>query len=219
MRSTRVKWVIALAVVTSAVWLVGLMYVISYKPEVHINPGTVATSVPAIYSPNSNPIKVYTPLRARSHHFTYSPTLRTTHMPSASMHSTGGLFLTSKAQVHSVGGGNGNTNGVYTTSHGNTSNRGIQYSTASATMPQTNFLAVASSRQMADPQAANAPQMAKLASGPNHAPGPPNPTGPLDPNNQLVEHAPIGDALIPLLLFALAFGAYRLIRNKNIRLV
>ena len=58
MRSTRVKWVIALAVVTCAVWLVGVMYVISYKPEVHINPGTVATSVPAIYSPNSNPIKV-----------------------------------------------------------------------------------------------------------------------------------------------------------------
>lgn len=215
---TRVKWVIALAVVTSAIWLVGVLYVISYKPEVYVNPGTVATCVPAIYSPSSNPIRVYTPLRSRGYHSYSFTSLRSTHMPSMSMSSTGGLFLTSKAQMHSIGGG-GAGGGVYATSHGGSSSRGIQHNSGGASMPQANFIALASTRQMAEPQAADAPQMAKLASGPNKISGPPNPGGPLDPNDQLIEHLPIGDALIPMLLFALAFGAYRVIRNKNIRLV
>ena len=218
MRSTRVKWVIALAVVTSAFWLMGVMYVLTYKPEVYVNPGTVTTTPPAIYSPSSTPIKVYTPARSYGwHHYSHSWSSSRVHMPSATIQSTGGLYLTSQAKVNSVGGGA--NSGIYTTSHNSSASRGIQYSTSNAAIPQANFIALASSRQMATPEAAHAPQMAKLAAGPNNAPGPPNPPGPLPEDQQLVEHQPIGDALIPLLLLALAYGAYRVIRNKKTRLV
>ncbi|MBQ2190646.1 MAG: hypothetical protein II605_02295 [Paludibacteraceae bacterium] len=217
-KKERTKWVIALAVAVSGVWLMGVAYVLSYKPEVYVNPGTVTTNVPAIYSPESTPIKVYTPIRSLSRfRASYSvSTLRHSHMPSLPMQSIGRIYTTSSAQVHSVGGG-GN-GGVYTTSHGNTSSRGIQYSEGgNAAMPQTNFIAMASSRQMAAPEASYAPQMARLASGPNNAPpGPPNPPGddgPLPGDHQLVEQ-PVGDALLELALLALAYALARTYKKR-----
>ena len=38
MRSTRIKWVIALAVVVSGIWFMGVFYVLTYKPDVYIAP-------------------------------------------------------------------------------------------------------------------------------------------------------------------------------------
>lgn len=213
-KKERSKWVIALAVAVSGVWLMGVAYVLSYKPEVYVNPGTVTTNVPAIYSPESTPIKVYTPIRSLSRsRASYSvSTLRHSHMPSLPMQSIGRIYTTSSAQVHSVGGG-GN-GGIYTTSHSNTSSRGIQYSEGgNAAMPQTNFIAMASSRQMAAPEASYAPQMARLASGPHNAPGPPNPQDPLPGDHQLVEQ-PIGDALLPLALLALAYALARTYKKR-----
>ena len=67
---------------------------------------------------------------------------------------------------------------------------------------------------MASPEAQAAPQMARIASGPNNAPpGPPNIDGPLDPSVQLVEQ-PIGDALLPLALLALAYALARTYKKR-----
>lgn len=216
--STRVKWVIALAVATSAFWLMGVLYVLSYKPEVYVSPGTVTSHVPAIYSPSSTPITIYRPARAlgghHSSHYSNSWTSSHMHMPSIGMQSTGGIFLTSKAQMHSIGGGGGG-GGIYATSQGGSSSRSVQYGSSGAGIPQVNFIAMASTRQMASPEAQSAPELAKLASAPNNAPGPPNPPGPLPDDHQLVEHLPVGDAIIPLLLLAFGYGAYRFIRRRK----
>ena len=204
MRSTRVKWVIALAVVLSGLWLMGVFYVMTYKPEVYNNPGIVTTAPIPSSTPSMSPARTFSPMRSHSAYRTaYTPTVRRTHLPSIPMQSTGGLYLTSSAQPHSVGGG-GNA-GIYTTTGGSSSSRGIQYSSSMA-MPQTNFVAMASSRQMAEPEAQHAPMMARLAG--RNAPGPPNPPQPLDPEHQLVEQ-PVGDAVWPLLLLALAYMLVR----------
>ena len=92
-----------------------------------------------------------------------------------------------------------------TTSHSSAS-RGINYS-GSITMPMTTFVAMASVRQVAQPEATEAPQMAAPI---RKAPGPPQPPGPLPEDNQLIEHPePVGDAVWLLMLLALAFGIVR----------
>jgi hypothetical protein len=81
-------------------------------------------------------------------------------------------------------------------------------------MPVTTFVSVASSRQMAQPEAQEAPEVAQVLA--RKAPGPPNPTDPLDEQHQLVEQ-PIGNALWLLLLMAIGYAAFRQ-RGKKRRL-
>ena len=75
-------------------------------------------------------------------------------------------------------------------------------------MPMTSFLTMADRRQVAKPEAKEAPQMARLAVAPMHAPGPPTIGGedPLPGDQQLVEHEqPLGDGLWILLLMAVGY--------------
>lgn len=214
MRSTRIKWVIALAVVLSGLWLMGVMFVLSYQPETYVHPGTVVTAPAPTYTPTTRSNRSFSPIRRQStYHTTYAPVnRRSSSLPSVAMRSTSRLYTTSSAQQHEVGSG-WNT-GTYSGSQNQSSARGIHYSNYNAVMPQANFIAIASTRQMASPEAQAAPQMARIASGPNNAPpGPPNIDGPLDPSVQLVEQ-PIGDALLPLALLALAYALARTYKKR-----
>ena len=176
----------------------GLVYIMFNKTEVYVNPGIVTRAPSPVAAPVLPTNWSYPP---KIKNISYSPQTNyqksAHHMPSVPMQSVG-LYMTSSAQVHSVGGG-GNGYGIATTSSGSAS-RGIQYS-SSYVMPATSFVAMASNRTIAQPESQDAPQMARLASiSTRRAPGPPN-TGedPLDPNNQL----PIGT---PLTLALLAIG-------------
>lgn len=209
MRERRVKWVIALAVVLSGIWFMGVMYVMTYKPEVYNAPGVVVVPSP-VASPMST-IRSYTPTRSRA---IYKPVLYgynalRKNIPNVPMQSMR-IRTTSSAQVHSVGGGGNGSVGMGG-SHGGSS-RGIIYSTASVAMPQTNFIAMASSRQMAEPAATQAPSMARVASAPRHAPGPPN-IDDLPDEHQLTEQ-PIGDGLWFLLLLAIGYIVKQMTRRS-----
>lgn len=200
----RAKWVTALAVVIGGIWLMGVFYVLSYKPDVYINPGVVVSAP----SPVAVPVQsVRTSRRLSSHNASpATPSFHPIYSPkpvsSAPSH---GLYLTSGANVHSVGGGG--SFALATTSH-SSSGRGISYSTVNVSMPAATFVALASQRQVSQPAASEAPQMARLAASPRTAPGPPNPTGPLEEEHQLVEHpVPLGDALWVLLVMVILYGA------------
>ena len=207
MKRFRIQLVWALIVLICGVSLMGMVYLVFNKPEVYINPGIVVTKP----SPVAEPAAPMTPRgesapRSLFHHTSYNYTY---HSPETnSFTGTGkGLYLHSSAEVRSVGGGG---NGAWATagSSGSASSRGIIYTQSTgATMPMTSFVAVASSRQVSQPEAQEAPQMAHMAS-PKRAPGPPNPPGPLPEEHQLVEH-PIGDAVLPLLLLAIGYMVYR----------
>lgn len=212
MRSTRIKWVIALAVAVSGIWFMGVMYVLTYNPEVYVNPGIVGSNLPSVSAPVMKPITTYTPSRMRGTyrpvHYGTSRVQRPSSLPMQSMR----IRTTSSAEVHSVGGG-GNGGGY---SSGGSSQRGIVYSTASVAMPQTNFIAMASTRQMAAPEATEAPSMAKLASGPRRAPGPPNPGGGGDlPGEHQLTEQPVGDAVLPLMMLLTLYCAVRVYRRKR----
>ena len=193
MRRFRVQLVIAFIVFVCGVSLMGLTYIIFSKPDVHINPG-ITVSNP---SPVAAPMQ---PMRSTSHfahpsmhHSPYIlPAVTHPTAPAAAMSSSHGLYLTSSATSHMVGGG-GNGHGIATTS-GGSSSRGI------------------SSRQVADPEAQDAPELASVSS--RRAPGPPNVTPPDE--HQLVEH-PIGNPVWPLLLMVIGYAAYGR-QNKKRRL-
>ena len=207
MKRFRIQLVWALIVLICGVSLMGLIYIVFNKPEVYINPGIVVTQP----SPVAEPVAPMAPRGGSApqslfHHSSYSYTY---HSPETnSFTGTGkGLYLHSGAEVHSVGGG-GNGAWAAAGTSGSSSSRGIIYTQSTgATMPMTSFVAVASTRQVSQPEAQEAPQMARMAS-PKRAPGPPNPPGPLPGEQQLVEH-PIGDAVLPLLLLAIGYMVYR----------
>lgn len=137
----------------------------------------------------------------------------TSQFPCASMSPSQGLFATSRAQVHIIGGGGGAAYAA--NSSGNTSSRGISYGAGGVTMPMTHFSALASARKVSQPEASEAPQMAAMASSPiRHAPGPPNPPDPLDEEHQLVEH-PIGDAVLPLSLLLIGYALATALRRRR----
>ena len=216
MKGFRIQLLIAFIVLVCGVSLIGLIYMISTKPETYVTPGVVSAP-----SPVATPIRpVYSGAQISTHssllhHSPYVlPTVSHTHQPSPASSSSFSLYLTSSAEVHSVGGGGGSM-GIATTSHGE-SGRGINYSSA-VTMPVTNFVALTSSRQIAQPEATEAPQMASLASSPvRRAPGPPNPPGPLPDDHQLVEH-PLGDAVLPMLLCAAVYGVWCMVYRRRKR--
>ncbi|MBQ6748424.1 MAG: hypothetical protein IJR09_03200 [Paludibacteraceae bacterium] len=207
MKRFRIQLILAFIVLICGVSLMGLVYIVFNKPEVYINPGIVVSHP----SPVSEPVlpiasHVTTTSQSLFHHTPYSYTYHTKENTSA-VHAVKGLYLHSSAKVRSVGGGGIGTPGVANSS-GSGSQRGIIYTqTSVATMPMTSFVAVASTRQIAQPEAQEAPQMASMAA-PRRAPGPPDPSGPLPEDHQLVEH-PIGDAIIPLLFLSIGYIVYR----------
>ncbi|MBQ6791026.1 MAG: hypothetical protein IJP76_06250 [Paludibacteraceae bacterium] len=211
MKRFRIQLVIAGIVLVCGVSLMGLVYIVFNKPETYITPGIVTSNTPASESPLSNPNASVTqqtyPPRATVHY----PTKTYKGTKPVSPSSVRGVYLTSSAQVQTVGGGFAHNTSAETSQ--SSSSRGIVYSTSGAGMPTTNFLALASQRQVAEPESQEAPQMAHLASSdPRHAPGPPDP-GELPGDHQLVEH-PIGDGMWCLLLLAIGYAAMRLRRKK-----
>ena len=204
----RIQLVIALVVLICGVSLMGLVYIAFNKPETYNNPGIVVSSPSPVASPVQN-AHVTTWSHTSPFHHSVQPTPSMYHysgssMPAPTMH---GLYLTSSAQVHSIGGGGSH---MATTSH-SSSSRGIIYSTVSVAMPSTNFIAMSS--EVTEPGTEEAPQMARLVSArTRRAPGPPDVTPPDD--HQLVEH-PIGDALWPLLLMALGYAVYQQTKKKT----
>ncbi len=218
MKGFRIQLLIAFIVLVCGVSLIGLIYMISTKPVTYVTPGVVsapspvATPIRPVYSIAK--INTQTPLL---HHSPYTvPAI--SHTPSsAAATSSFRLYQTSSAEVHSVGGGVGGSMGITITSQG-ASGRGITYSGA-VTMPVTNFVALAASRQIAQPEAQEAPQMASMASSPvRRAPGPPNPSGPLPEDHQLVEH-PLGDAVLPMLLCAAVYGVGCMVYRRRKRAI
>ena len=202
----RKRMVLALVVFICGVALMGLIYMANNKPYVYINPGIVTSIVPQA-TPTietvriSRTLKPYLPSHAANYsrpmHRTFGVTLPTQPMR--------GMYETSKASTQSVGGGG---NGIYATSmgsRGKSTHRGSQYTNGtnnSVAMPVTTFTAMASTRQVAQPAAQQAPQMARLSVAPRHAPGPPGGNPPDD--HQLVEQ-PIGDGLWILMLMAVGY--------------
>ena len=211
MRSTRIKWVIALAVVVSGIWFMGVFYVLTYKPDVYIAPGTIGGSLPTA-APVMKSIPTYRPSRA---HNVYRPArygAQRAQRPAAVPMQSMRIRTTSSAQVHSIGGG-GNGGGA-SSSGASSSQRGIIYSTASVAMPQTNFLALASSRQMAAPEASEAPSMA-TTTGPRRAPGPPDIGGGDLPGDHQLTEQPVGDGLWILLLLAIGYMIAKLMTRRS----
>lgn len=216
-KAFRKQLIIALVIFICSIALMSAIYILGNKPEVYINPGIVVSTP----SPVANPVQpISSGISSRSNG-TYNPTFSssyhaTRHTQSAPMIPMRGLYTTSSAQVHSVGGGGGGGNtGIYTTS-GSSSSRGITVSGGgSVAMPATNFLAMASTRQMAEPEAQEAPMMAQLAESPRRISGPPNPGGDIPSEHQLTEQ-PVGTPLV-LALFALLYVGYIQIRKRQKR--
>ena len=177
---------------------------------------------------NVSSVVVYSPSPvALPAHFTYSRTGRISwrvdcqgsssadnvSFPDATMSSSHELFTTSHALVHIIDGGS--SIAYSTSSSGYNSSRGITYGSGGVMMPMTHFSALASARQIAQPEASEAPQMAAMASSPiRHAPGPPNPPDPLDEDHQLVEH-PIGDAVLPLSLLLIGYALVTVLHRRR----
>ena len=213
MKRFRMQLLMAFIVLVCGVSLMGLVYIVFNKPDVYINPGIV--SAPSPVAAPIPPVNVDYPPKHRSV-YTQPATMPTYHPAKSALPvpSFRGLYTTSSADVHNVGGGMGGYE-MTTTSHHPKSSQNVVYSTVNVTMPTTNFVAMASQRQVAQPEAQEAPQMARLASAPRRAPGPPNPPGPLPEDHQLVEH-PIGDAVWPLLMMAIGYVAYRRIKKERL---
>ena len=184
--------------------LMSAIYILGNKPYVYINPG-ITMSAPSPVGVPYHPVgmtNTVTGLGKRTVSTSYSSPSK----PASSVDfSFDGLYLTSNSQPHHVGGGNGGYVPMNVTHNSSSSSRGIVVNGGGAvTMPITNFVAMATTRQVAPPEAMEAPQMAKLA--PRHAPGPPQPPGGggggLPEDHQLVEH-PIGEPWILAIMAAL----------------
>lgn len=212
MKGFRIQLLIALIVLVCGVSLIGLVYMISIKPVTYITPGVV--SVPSPVATPMQPIHakavLKTPLPLMNHSLNITPSINHSQSSSALTPSYG-LYLTSSAEVHSVGGEGGNI-GIATTSH-SSSSRGIAYS-GYVMMPMTNFTTLASSRQITQPETQEAPQMAHLASGPRRAPGPPDLGGDTPPSEHQLVEPPIGDALWPLVLMIIGYTIVLYRRRK-----
>ena len=203
MKRFRIQLVIALVVLICGVSLMGVIYIVFNKPEVYVNPGIVVSQPSPVATP-VHPMRTSSNTLRSDYPYSYTMTpVPHSDAPKADMQPSLGLYTTSSAQVHNIGGGEGYR--IATTS-GNSTQRGIIYTTT----PVKTFTALAANRQVAAPEAQFAPEMATLASGPRRAPGPPTP-GDLDPDHQLVEH-PVGSPLI----LALMAGLYAVtLRRKK----
>lgn len=208
----RKRMIIALVIFICSVALMGLIYMANNKPYVYINPGIVTSIVPQA-TPTIETVRINRTLKPYlpSHAANYSRPMHRTFGVTLPTQPMRGMYETSKASTQSVGGGGNGICATSTGSRGKSTNRGIQYTNGtnnSVAMPVTTFTAMASTRQVAQPAAQQAPQMARMAAAPRFAPGPPPPPNPgggeLPGDHQLVEQ-PIGDGLWILMLMAVGY--------------
>lgn len=179
--------------------LMSAIYILGNKPYVYINPG-ITMSAPSPVGVPYHPGGFSYGSTGLGRHAVSTPYSMSAQPSMSENSSFGGIYLTSNARVHSVGGGGGM---AMTASHNSSSRRNVVSGGGAAAMPISSFIALASTRQVAPPAAEEAPQMAKLA--PRHAPGPPQPPGGgggLPDDHQLVEH-PIGEPWILAIMAAL----------------
>lgn len=204
----RIQLLIALVVFLFGVSIISMLYLATNKPVVYVSPGIVTAP-----SPTAAPVQPLT--RADSYgrssrtpvHYHVTPM---SHGNAWSGASSFKIHTTSSAQMYSIGGGGGGGLGM-TGSSGGSSSRGIRTSGGGGvTMPMTTFVAMASNRQVAQPEAEEAPQMARTL---RRAPGPPNPGTPPPEENQLVEH-PIGGPWC-LLFLAFVYTIRHVVRLKR----
>lgn len=183
MKRFRLQLLIAFLVVLCGASLMGIVYIVFGKAEMDIHPGVIV-SKPSPVSVPMRPMRSVSLLRpsGRIHSYPTATIPHSSETQKPAMPSTYGLYTTSSAQAHTIGSGTGNGNGFATT--GRSSERGIR---TNVSMPMTTFVAIASQRQVAAPEAQEAPAMAQLVSGPRRAPGPPTVTD-LEEKDQLVEH-------------------------------
>ena len=202
MKRFRIQLVIAGAVLICGISLMGVIYIVFNKPEVYVNPGVIVSQPSPVASPIQPMRTTSSILRDYPYSYTMSPVPYNNAHKSATP-SSAGLYTTSSAQVQHVGGGGANY-GIATTSSASPQ-RGISYTATTV----TTFATFAANRQVAAPEAQNAPEMASLVSAPLRAPGPPT-GGDLDPDHELVEH-PIGSPLV----LALMAGLYAAVVRKR----
>ena len=195
MRRLMVKLVIACSLLVCCAALTGLLYIIFHKADVVVTSGQIVSAP----SPLAVPAVPAQPIR-----YTYSiasSRQRTSSFPSTINRSDFRILSTAHVSAHSIGGGQCQGQSFSSSS----TKRGITY--AHNVMPLTTFTSMASVRQMALPEAHEAPLMAKMAASPHRAPGPPDLGGDDPPpgDEQLIEHPqPIGNAWI-LVLFGLIY--------------
>lgn len=204
---------VALVLLASGVALLQSVYLVLNNKVDHTNASSAIVSSP---SPTALPAhSAFSRTGRISWRADYqgSSSASSTLLPEATMSSSHELFATSRSHVHIIDGGN--STAYATNSSGNTSPRGINYGGGGVMMPMTHFSALASVRQIAQPEASEAPQMAAMASAPiRHTPGPPNPPDPLDEEHQLIEH-PIGDAVLPLSLLLIGYALVMVWRHRR----
>lgn len=201
---------IAFIVLVCGASLLGLIYILFSKPSVPVTPGVVVSSPSPVATPHlpfqfstHSPITGKAPAHVPGNKFALKPKMTT---PSGARTS---IWTLSSAKISNSGSCVGSSNGNAHISSGNhvSPQRGITTTSANVAMPMSTFIALASTRMVAEPDAQQAPQMAKTASIKN-APPPPDPGTGLDEDHQLVEH-PIGDFVLPLLIFAMGYIVYK----------
>ena len=199
MKRFRIQLVIALVVLICGISLMGVIYLVFNKPEVYINPGVIVTQPSPVSAP-IQPIRTSSSLLRSDYPYSYTMYYPQPYAtaPQATMQPSHGLLLTSSTQVQHVGGGA--SYGMATTS-GTQTQRGISYTMTTVTTFATFAM---NSRQVAAPEAMNAPEMAKLVTEPRRAPGPPD-IGELDPEHQL----PMGSPLVLVVMAGLYAAAVR----------
>ena len=220
MKQFRIQLVIAFIVLICGVSLMGLIYIVFNKPYVPVNPGVVVShpsSLGAPYLPSRSGNRSRIRSSSTAHYMQNMKRTQsiesTVTMPATRTYS---LWSLSSAKISNSGSGTGG-NIAYpapaSTGSRSSGQRGIHASSVSVTMPMTTFVAMADVRMVAAPAAQEAPQMAQMAV--RKAPPPPNPGGNLEEENQLVPHpeCPVGDALLPLLLLAMAYVGARSLRK------
>ena len=208
---------IALIVLASGISLVRVIYLVIQSQRMPVIT-EIPVSQPSLVAMPHLPFRGHAPLQTVA--VAPIPTNRGKTESIVAMPSSGafGLVRLSNARVTNIGSGTGVQAGysVSTTSN-SSSRRGISYSSATGvTMPMTTFVAMATARQVAQPAAAEAPAMARMASGPRNAPSPPVIESPLPEDNQLVEHPePLGDILLPLMIMGLGYCAVVMSRKRK----
>lgn len=198
MKRFRIQLVIALVVLICGISLMGVIYLVFNKPEVYINPGVIVTQPSPVSAP-IQPIRTSSSLLRSDYPYSYTMFPQSYAIaPQATMQPSNGLFMTSSAQVQHVGGG---ANYGTATTSGTQTQRGISYTMTTVTTFATFAM---NSRQVAAPEAMNAPEMAKLVTEPRRAPGPPD-IGELDPEHQL----PVGSPLVLVVMAGLYAATIR----------
>lgn len=215
MKRFRIQLLIAGIVLICGVSLMGLIYILFNKPFVAYVPN-VSVSAPSPVAVPHIPYRSSFPSKGGNIATRSQSDIHVTNsmaMPSVSPYL---VVQLSDARMTNIGNGFGGGVGMGSSSGSRRSSHSS--ATASVGVPMTTFVAIAATRQVAEPEAANAPAMAKTASAPLTAPGPPNPSGPLDPNDQLIEHlVPVGDAMMPMLLLVAVYCATRVYRRRGVK--